>query len=408
MAMTGDVDWVFWTLGGLLGLAGLALASWALFADRAKGRKRCPKCWYDMTGSPGPTCSECGYTAKREKKLRKTRRRWRWAIVAALLVVGGYISSVRPRSEAEGNTFWIPTTFLIAIQPWLGERDGNFQLVLAVRASNMWRWQQSWALHRYADLLRAADDDSIRSYAGNCVWIIAHLGSGADAVLPELLQAIEDPDPGVRFLVASALGEVRADSSSCVTALVDMLNDQDAFVRYAAAKALGKPSQQQDLTIRALKSALADPSFDVRIRAVESLLELSEDPETVVPVLVEAISHPDLNISDYAMVVLRGLQPQTGLPALVDALGNKDLQVRQLAIGHLADWGPHTAPAVPALLDFVKDENDPLRVEMVRVLGGIGPGASDAIPLLTDLLNHPNPDLRNAAENALTAIQLEK
>ena len=49
--MTGDVDWVFWTLGGLLGLAGLSLIAWALFADRAKGRKRCPKCWFDMTGS---------------------------------------------------------------------------------------------------------------------------------------------------------------------------------------------------------------------------------------------------------------------------------------------------------------------------------------------------------------------
>ena len=45
----------FWpwaaTIGGwLLAAAGFALFAWALFRDRSRGRKRCPKCWYDMTG----------------------------------------------------------------------------------------------------------------------------------------------------------------------------------------------------------------------------------------------------------------------------------------------------------------------------------------------------------------------
>ena len=42
------IDWLFWIGGGLLGLSGLWLCYWAMFADRAKGRKRCPKCWYNM------------------------------------------------------------------------------------------------------------------------------------------------------------------------------------------------------------------------------------------------------------------------------------------------------------------------------------------------------------------------
>ena len=36
-------DWFYWLIGGLLGTGGLILAFWSLFADRARGRKHCPK-----------------------------------------------------------------------------------------------------------------------------------------------------------------------------------------------------------------------------------------------------------------------------------------------------------------------------------------------------------------------------
>ncbi len=123
MAMTGELDWVFWTLGGLLGLAGLALAWWALFADRAKGRKRCPKCWYDLTGSPGPTCSECGYGPKSEAKLFKTRRHWRWAVVAVLVLVGSAASGMTPKIKREGWISVVPTTVLILSLPWVDDPE---------------------------------------------------------------------------------------------------------------------------------------------------------------------------------------------------------------------------------------------------------------------------------------------
>lgn len=119
MAMTGELDWVFWTLGGLLGLAGLLLIGRALFADRAKGRKRCPKCWYDMTGSPGLTCSECGYSPTCEAMLFKTRRHWRWAVVAVLVLVGSAASGLTPRIKREGWLSVVPTTALILSLQWV-------------------------------------------------------------------------------------------------------------------------------------------------------------------------------------------------------------------------------------------------------------------------------------------------
>ena len=62
----------------LLG-AGLFVLFRALFGDRARGRRRCPKCWYDMAGLPPRTvkeererfvCPECGARSS-------ARRNWR-------------------------------------------------------------------------------------------------------------------------------------------------------------------------------------------------------------------------------------------------------------------------------------------------------------------------------------------
>lgn len=76
-------DWVFWTSGGVLAVAGGLLLLWALFSDRSRGQQRCPKCWYEMEGVPrdevGWVCPECGKAILKEKGLHKTRRRKRWA-----------------------------------------------------------------------------------------------------------------------------------------------------------------------------------------------------------------------------------------------------------------------------------------------------------------------------------------
>ena len=71
--------WLWWIGGAALGLLGLWLLYWSFLHDRSKGRRRCPKCWYNMSGTASMTCSECGRTAKRATKLYKTHRRWRWA-----------------------------------------------------------------------------------------------------------------------------------------------------------------------------------------------------------------------------------------------------------------------------------------------------------------------------------------
>jgi hypothetical protein len=109
-----------------IALAIIAIAGflWAKPWDRAKGRLRCPKCWYDMKGiadaSPDPpwTCSECGRILNKHKHLRRTRRRLVVAIpcvVALLLALYGW--TARDRVIARGWIGAIPTIALAAFAP---------------------------------------------------------------------------------------------------------------------------------------------------------------------------------------------------------------------------------------------------------------------------------------------------
>lgn len=105
-------DWVWWGSGWGLVALGVAMAVWALLWDRARGRVRCPRCWYDMRGG-GLVCPECGRVVKSERALRRTRRRWGWAVAGVVIVLVGAQMWDQPGRRREGWTRAVPTSVLV-------------------------------------------------------------------------------------------------------------------------------------------------------------------------------------------------------------------------------------------------------------------------------------------------------
>lgn len=122
--MAWSVDW--WTVLGWAGFGiGVVVAAWALLWDRARGRKRCPKCWYDLAGAKvgevnALRCPECGRVVKRERELRRTRRRWRWGVPALVVMVLGLIAGSVHDPAGVRSRGWValaPTPLLVMIAP---------------------------------------------------------------------------------------------------------------------------------------------------------------------------------------------------------------------------------------------------------------------------------------------------
>src|SRR4030095_6115106 len=89
MAPSPFWNWSLLALAALLSLAGLVILLRALFHDRARGRPRCPRCWYDMSAATGLLFPDGGGGDRTPKRLLKTRRRWRLAAVGCLIIIAG-------------------------------------------------------------------------------------------------------------------------------------------------------------------------------------------------------------------------------------------------------------------------------------------------------------------------------
>ncbi len=87
----------------MLGLAvwGVWLVLRGLRVRPVEGRRRCPRCDYDLSHSPTARCSECGYTLRSEREGQTPRRRWWLGVVGLAVAVGlpGYVVQMRVRQE---------------------------------------------------------------------------------------------------------------------------------------------------------------------------------------------------------------------------------------------------------------------------------------------------------------------
>ncbi len=187
-----QIEWL-WTAAGwtLLTCGGVALA-WAMFWDRARGRRRCAGCWYDMAGIPARaeggvekfTCPECGRAGIGERSLRRTRRRKRWGAAALFLMLLGYGAVEFLAVKNHGWVGAVPSTALVMFgqtDSWrdvgAAQNQASFRRIRGaaplagppavalpwrvamgeeawrrVAEGRMWEWQSQWFVGRALDV----------------------------------------------------------------------------------------------------------------------------------------------------------------------------------------------------------------------------------------------------------------
>ena len=96
------------------------------------------------------------------------------------------------------------------------------------------------------------------------------------AVVPLLLEGLEDPEASVRAVAATYLGIIHESPATVVPALVEMLADGDTEVRSAAAGALGSFGPAAESAIPALRKAAGDRDENVAREAGLALVKLQK------------------------------------------------------------------------------------------------------------------------------------
>lgn len=166
--LPGD-DWVWLAAGGVLALLGVAIAWWALLRDRARGRQRCPRCWYEVA-APGATpaattCPECGRTGLTPAAVGRTRRRWGIGAVAIIMIVAAAMLPAVPTVRRNGVRGSLPNSVLLAAWRLAGEpEEGWAYRELSSRLS----WNRLPA--SLEDQLLGAPDGPFAAFRIRAVW----------------------------------------------------------------------------------------------------------------------------------------------------------------------------------------------------------------------------------------------
>lgn len=243
--MLGSVEWL--SVGGYatMGVAAVVLLI-ALVGDRSRGRRRCRKCWYDMSAAPRATsaapviCPECGKRAVSESELLRCRRSWARVAVAGLAVlVGWYCTIVAIRRTAVGSP-WLPTTVLVLLGPLEADESPSLLVESLIDRvggrpinGDAWDWQRAILAWR---LPRPDSDAFARSIVTRHRW-----PSGATPVF--------ELDPSVFETSDFVFAEVRATAIDANVTPFDLRIDADhprlwrsfppgSHVRYGSGEAL--------------------------------------------------------------------------------------------------------------------------------------------------------------------------
>lgn len=384
-------EWPFVLAAAIAAVSGISLLLWSLFSDRSRGRRRCPKCWYDMSNAPAEArlrCPECGREARRERQLFKTPRRWRWAAASLLIFIAAAYLGVQPKVRQDGWTSVMPTT-LIIIGLWspdpewamdaLQERSSQdrWLSIYMADADSLARWQWRWVACGAIRVLKGDHSSSLRRRAIHVADSAAHATSSpkiAVWVADEIAAFANDPSAEVQeFAVMSFSTHPRAEIA--IERTLPYLDHPQTRVHRAAIVSLFMTLRKSDLALPHVLRATTHSSSEVRRTAAFALRTYAKDgrdPEPIVDVLASLALGSDHEVRSRAIAGLLFCQGhEERAKAIVHGcLASADPTTRGHAISALADAYRREVPFAAGCIVAALEDTDPgVRMEAANALG---------------------------------------
>lgn len=426
------MSWVWYSSGALFAALSLVLLAWALLFDRARGRVRCPKCWYAADGlAPGSPCPECGKTPKSPRALRRTRRKWRCAFVSLFLFVVSGVLAAWP-SFVDGSWIKHAPTSVLVISAWRIEnpadplavelerrvRDDHMLRLWdgvpseptsdAERLEPMWSWQRRILASNLAVLFgtrngTVVSPENVR-FARTMLW---RLGPDAAPASPRIAEYIGcNPDSVPMFLeLIESIGPAAAPT---VPTLVDFIKigpghpEFDKYGREYAVEvlALFGPASR-DATPTLIELLDEEPrrrpgSYDIVGNAVVALGAIGPDAVDAVAPLLE-IAHDDFGHWKYdAVHALARIAPLDNRvrPVLIDAIMSDDADTRRVVADAIRSHAGILADTEVTLATLYESDLVHDRVAAIRGLNSLGSSSETTASLVEDALSDPHATVR--------------
>ncbi len=399
-----------WLAGLTLIIAGSIAVFWGLLARRLAHdpRRRCPKCAYDLSATPGLQCPECGRTAKSEPHLFRKRRQWWMGMLGCLSVFAGIATMARPL-PADTLLGMVPKSLLL--QAWkyawtdaiTGRSSGD-------RLAYRWIWRVQSPSSDKAEKERIGRAALYRLQekqvtSPEMAWyVVAYGGLPVQEIEPLALDYLKNR-PGAEEGVCLALYMSGFQNPETATELVKVIQSTTdakahAYAIAAIARMGGlKFASQRDAWIDAIP--IVDPTMMGWVA-----LSMSESDAM-------QVSHRLLHSTDPLHVRggVRFLAERPGLPAVtLNALVNVAVHKSHLAHDEARALAIKMDGAMnKSLLLSMTLMDTPKRLEAIQILRERGHKAKSALLGLRQLAKNDAVavEVRRAAEHAIAAIEID-
>jgi hypothetical protein len=298
-APTNPEWWInpaLWLGGTLTAAAAIFLLAWALFADRSRGRRRCPRCWYDMSATTGLKCPECGREQRRERRLFRTRRRKWLATLAVVLMLAGTVGAAAPRAK---NTNWeeaTPDWIVLLMLPFVqdgrmppqsfgdrvcsiaGRRIGSWNLRTdtptlceQLLAGHTPQWKRWLSIQSASLAAREEASGSAQQLAVNLAGALK--ADAASLAIPLEGLCRQGRNSEIRIGALERLADVPTEAPRAMSVARDIALDNNPALRSAAAWAMGVIGSHGDPTTppAELLQLVLDAEPTVQFAAIRSL-----------------------------------------------------------------------------------------------------------------------------------------
>lgn len=458
------VNTTTWTACGLAGaFLGLGALYVAWQYDPARGRRRCPTCWYALEGLMGTICPECGHRLRGDADMRRTRRSGWMAVLAVVLLVGGMCLMRVPAVLRGGWRGVIPTTVLIAgmerlprtliaqnSNPFRGVTSGT----LADRGQSgaMSPWQQRWMAAKASRLARDGRDardlelalmlggymdidvSSARVYAitiegmesndpdvrnaaiAIAPYIMNGLAQQNPTAAPGVIRLLANPDDRVAIQTAQILTGLGPTSVFAYDEVLRQVKDTEATRQRRSAMMVALSAMASyDTEVMSTFKAMCDGDDPVcREFAIKLSAYVPEDQWDDKLVAWAADPDPAISLAAAWAIICRaaGLQPTDNVIKALKMQGEtraKLVAALRLVIPPGLSLPDAFRTELGAGLTHVLSDPDPATVLAaceIMVTGGITP-SPEAVPLLRAIADDParDPPTREAAKRALGAFR---
>jgi len=426
-------DWLFWGLGGALALAGLWLQYWSLFADRARGRRRCPKCWYDMSGTEGMQCPECGYESANDRRFFRTRRRWRTVLLSLVVFVAAWLAWQQPKIRRDGWASIVPNT-LIILALRLPDNDWAFAALekktsapyselypdspyvggIVWDSNSLHGWQ--WNVLADTCIVRSQHELPPADQMTYLEWMLRaseHVsGPRAERLFAARMSFLNSGDPQVRARAILYVTDTRFPTET-VQAISPFLDDSDANIRASAISSLrllGAHSPvPEDLLVRLLKST----DVDTRARAASALGTMgrsgqaSENALMALKLAFNDDTNSGVRARALSSICLFDAHRDEARRFIQEAIRDPEPELRSEAIWQMSAFNPiKDGHMIESVLDGLKDESPSVREAAVYALQVIEPMSlsEQHVKVLKSLLTSDDDAIRQSVAQRLRTL----